>query len=183
MKTSVPFAAILLCFAASPAFAQAGFYLPTSVASYGQDEFRAADGTTCRSTMDGTKRIEIGAFGSGNRVDNNPYALPGYSYGNQGNGGNAGVYGRFSMSLDAAPDRMNCNTLYKLELERRTLELELMKRSLVSADRRLDELKSSEGEPSEPSSTASSAAAPAPSKKSAAKPSKVAAAKRRFPPP
>lgn len=182
MRASLLLALAVLPFA-SPAFGQTGFYLPSGVASYGQDEFRAADGTTCRSTMDGTKRIELGAFGSGNRVDSNPYALPGYSYGNQGNGGNAGVYGRFSMSLDASPERMNCNALYKLEIERRTLELEMMKRSLVAADRKLDELRSSEAETGEPVATASSDAAPRPSPKSASKPSKVATAKRRFPPP
>lgn len=182
MKSTVLPVAFALGLLATPAFAQAGFYLPSGVASYGQDEFRAADGTTCRSTMDGTKRIELGAFGSGNKVDSNPYALPGYSYGNQGNGGNAGVYGRFSMSLDASPERMNCNALYKLEIERRTLELELMKRSLVSADRRLDEIRQSEADGgAEPSATA--AVPDKPGQKTAAKPSKVAAAKRRFPPP
>lgn len=203
--------AFFFCLVAGPAFAQSGsgFYLPVAPTSYGQDEFRAADGTTCRSSMDGTKRVEVGAFGSGGKADDNNYALPGYTYaGNQGR--TAGVYGRFSMSLDASPDRMNCNTLYKLELERRALELELMKRSLVDADRRLDQLKQSRAEESagEPEHTASisrspvaktaaktPAKAPAntsaktPAAKTAAKPSgkpaKTAAAKQTgaYPPP
>ena len=180
MRSSVLPVAFVFGLFAAPAVAQTGFYLPTGVNSYGQDEFRAADGTTCRSTMDGAKRIELGAFGSGNRADNNPYALPGYSYGT-GNGGNAGVYGRFTMSLDAAPDRMNCNLLYKLEMERRALELEMMKRSLTSADRQLDaHLKqASNDEPTEPEAPASRSG-----KKSATKPSKVAANRRgSFPPP
>lgn len=140
MTTRTLLLALPLCLLGGPAFAQAGFYLPTAPTSYGQDEFRAADGTSCRSSMDGTKRVEVGAFGSGGRSDNTYYSLPGYSYPAQGN---AGVYGRFSMSLDASPERMNCNALYRLELERRTLELELMKRSLVEADRRLDDIKQS----------------------------------------
>lgn len=123
---------------ASPS-AQTGFYLPTTAPSYGQDEFRAADGTTCRSTMDGTRRIEVGTFASGSRIDSaNPYGLPGYV--TSPNNGNAGVYGRFAMSLDAAPKRMNCNRLYELEIEKRELEVEMMKRSLRAADQRLDEL-------------------------------------------
>lgn len=178
MKASVLPAALVLGLFATPAFAQsAGFYLPTGVTSYGQDEFRAADGTTCRSTMDGTKRIEVGAYGSGNRSNDNSYSLPGY-YG-QGNGNNAGVYGRFTMSLDAAPDRMNCNILYKLELERRSLELEMMKRSLTSADRALDDhLKQSANAPSD------DAPAPKTAGKSGMKATKVAASKKGgFPPP
>ena len=173
--------ALLAAVLSTPALGQSGFYLPTGVNSYGQDEFRAADGTTCRSTMDGTKRIELGAYGSGNRIDSNPYALPGYSYGNQGNGGNAGVYGRFSMSLDATPERMNCNALYKLELERRALELELMKRSLVAADRRLDELKQSRAE--EPAEDAPRPAAAPARRDRPAKVARAAADRRGSPPP
>lgn len=163
--------AFFFCLSAGSAFAQSGsgFYLPVAPTSYGQDEFRAADGTTCRSSMDGTKRVEVGAFGSGGKADDSAYSLPGYAYGNQGR--NAGVYGRFSMSLDASPDRMNCNTLYRLELERRQLELELMKRSIVDADRRLDDLKQSRAEEpaAAPEHTASMSRKPAVAGKSAGK--------------
>ena len=175
---------------AGPALAQSGFYLPVAPTSYGQDEFRAADGTTCRSSMDGTKRVEVGAFGSGGRTDNNGYTLPGYTNPNQGN---AGVYGRLSVSLDAPSERMNCNTLYKLELERRQLELELMKRSLVEADRRLDDLKQSRADdPADAPVRAAGAGgkpvtktAQKPASKAVAKPAKLAATKGQggYPPP
>ena len=92
--------------------------------------------------MDGTKRLEVGTFGTAGRADGGSnYNLPGYAY-TAPTQGNAGVYGRFSWSLDAKPDRMDCNKLYELELEKRRLEVELMKRSLAVADRKLDDLKS-----------------------------------------
>lgn len=181
MKWTVLLTALLTVLGALPAFAQAGFYLPTSSPSYGQDEFRAADGTTCRSTMDGTKRVELGTFATGgNGTSGYGYGLPGY--GSQPTQGNAGVYGRFSMSLDASPSRMDCNLLYKLEIERRTLELELMKRSLSSADQRLDEQMGADASHAEPSAGPLRKTAAGP--KTPPKPvSKVVAAKRGTPPP
>lgn len=128
------------------AHAQAGFYMPTAPSSSGQDEFHAADGTSCRTTMDGMKRIEVGSYGLGGNNLASSYYNYNYPLGS-GVGSqsptqrNGGVYARFSMSLDASGNRMDCNKLYELELERRRLEIEIMKRSLVSSDQKLDELK------------------------------------------
>lgn len=131
--------AAALTLGAAPAMAQSGFYLPSVSTSSGQDEFRAADGTTCRSTMDGTKRVEVGTYANGGRGDPyGNYGLSGYNTSTQSNS-SAGVYGRLTVSLDASPSRIDCNRLYKLEIERRELELEIMKRSMTSADRRLDD--------------------------------------------
>jgi hypothetical protein len=102
--------------------AQQGFYLPAPVTSPGQDEFRSSDGTTCRNTMDGSKRIEVGTFASGNQTADGPSFVPGY--GSTPAQGNVGVYGRFTMSLDAQKDRIDCGKLFKLELEKKQLELD-----------------------------------------------------------
>jgi hypothetical protein len=122
----------------SPTFAQSGFYLPTSTPPAGQDEFRASDGTSCKTTMDGTRRVELGAFGSGGRDDQRSalYGVP--SYASTPTSSNLGVYGRYVMSLDAPSQRMDCSKLYELELERRRLEVEMMRRNLTGADERLD---------------------------------------------
>ena len=140
MKARVGGVALLIGLAATPAAAHC-FYLPAAAPSAGQDEFRASDGTTCRSTMDGTKRVEVGTFATGGRVESGSHiGLPGYVQTTPAQG-NAGVYGRFSWSLDAKPNRMDCSKLYELELEKKRLEVELLKRSLVSADHKLDDLK------------------------------------------
>jgi hypothetical protein len=136
----------------STATAQSGFYLPTGPSSSGQDEFHAADGTSCRTTMDGTKRLEVGSYGSGGdnlNSSNYPYNynyVTGYGS-RQPPQKNGGVYARFTMSLDASRSRMDCNKLYELEIERRRLEIELMKRNLVSSDQKLDDLKRRAPEP------------------------------------
>lgn len=140
MSAKAALAAILVAIPAAPALAQ-GFYLPVSTPSAGQDEFRASDGTTCRSTMDGTKRVEVGTFATGTRTDaGSNYNLPGHVSVTPAQG-NMGVYGRFAWSLDATPSRIDCNKLYQLELEKRQLEVEMMKRSLSVAERQLDEAK------------------------------------------
>jgi hypothetical protein len=139
---SPPFrlAALLLGLGVAPVLGQ-GFYLPAAAPSAGQDEFRASDGTSCRSTMDGTKRVEVGSFATGGRTEyGSTYSLPGYV--STPAQGNVGVYGRYTWSLDGNPDRMDCKKLYELELEKKRLEVELLKRSLVSADQKLDNLKS-----------------------------------------
>jgi hypothetical protein len=150
IKSAVWISSLVLVLASAPAMAQQGFYLPAPVTSPGQDEFRASDGTTCRTTMDGTKRLEVGTFASGNQTAGGSNFIPGY--GSSPGQANVGVYGRFSMSLDGNRERMDCSQLFKLELEKKQLELDLMKQSLRAANQQLDELKRSgrEAEDSNP---------------------------------
>ena len=131
--------ALVLALASGPAEAQSGFYLPAPAPSPGQDEFRASDGTTCRTTMDGTKRMEVGTFATAQRADNR-YSLP--SYLPETGQGNVGAYGRFTWSLDASPSRMDCHELYQLEIEKKKLELEMLKQSIRSAEQKLETVQS-----------------------------------------
>ena len=153
IKSAVWISSLVLVLASAPAMAQQGFYLPAPVTSPGQDEFRASDGTTCRTTMDGTRRLEVGTFASGNQTAGSSNFVPGY--GSTPGQANVGVYGRFTVSLDASRERMDCSQLYKLELEKKQIELDLMKQSLRAANQQLDDLKRSsrESEDSNPAST------------------------------
>jgi hypothetical protein len=126
---------LVLALASGPAAAQSGFYLPAPAPSPGQDEFRASDGTTCRTTMDGTKRMEVGTFATAQRADRR-YDLP--SYLPEDSQGNLGAYGRFTWSLDARPSRIDCQELYQLEIEKKKLELEMLKQSIRSAEQKLE---------------------------------------------
>lgn len=129
-------AALLLGLEVSSAVAQTGFYLPTPTPSPGQDEFRASDGTSCRTTMDGSKRVEVGTFATGGQPQDNIYSIP--QYVSRPNPNNLGVYARYSWSLDAPSTRMDCNKLYQLEVEKKELEIKLLKRSLAAAEEKLD---------------------------------------------
>ncbi|MGL4398151.1 MAG: hypothetical protein ACRCS9_16560 [Hyphomicrobium sp.] len=88
-----------------------GMHLPQVPQPNGQDEIRAADGTTCRSSM----------------ASNGAYADLGGLAG-QDNGGafNSGtVYARMIIPLGGVPNRLDCSELYNLEIRRLQHELEL----------------------------------------------------------
>lgn len=129
---------LLMLVLATPSTAQTGFYLPAPVTSPGQDEFRASDGTSCRSTMDGAKRVEVGTFATGAQ-QHSSYDLPGYVA--PPRNANIGVYGRFTWSLDSNPERIDCSKLFQLELEKKQLEVEMLKQSLRAAEQQLQAAK------------------------------------------
>ncbi len=137
MRTA--FIVVLMWLASSGAMAQTGLYLPAAVPSPGQDEFRASDGTSCRTTMDGSKRVEVGTFATGGQQAGNNYSLPGYA--SNPAQSNVGVYGRYTWTLDAKTDRMDCNKLFQLEIEKKQIEIEMMKQSLKAAETQLDAVK------------------------------------------
>lgn len=124
---------LVLCWS-SAAYGQ-GLVLPPSVPTFGSDEFHASDGTSCKSSMDGAKRVEAGAFGTGSSYDSRtvaqPYIFP------QEPSQNVGAYVRFSVSLDARKKRMDCSRLYEIELQKKQLELEVLRQSLTAAEEKL----------------------------------------------
>lgn len=113
-----------------------GIVLPPSIPSFGQDEFHASDGTSCRSSMDGARRIEAGAYGISAR-EAEPYRDNSLSDFTRDPSQNVGVYVRFTMSLDARRTRIDCNRLYELELAKKNLELNMMQQSLKTAEEKI----------------------------------------------
>lgn len=88
----------------------AGFSLPGVTLPSGTDEVRAADGTSCRSAVGGNGAyLDVGVIGKQSSSNDNAY------------------YGRVVVPLGRAPKRLNCSSLYELEIERLKLELELAK--------------------------------------------------------
>ena len=90
-----------------------GLQLPQVPQPNGQDEIRAADGTTCRSSMASNNAyVDVGAIGGAN-----------------GNGefDSGTVYGRLIIPLGDIPKRLDCSSLYNLEIERLKGEIALMR--------------------------------------------------------
>ncbi|WP_061929590.1 hypothetical protein [Aureimonas sp. AU22] len=89
---------------------QSGFNLPGVSLPQGQDEVRAADGTTCRSAVGGSGAyLDVGAInGSNNR------------------NGDVATYGRVVIPLGGGGRRVNCAELYDLEIARLRAELKLL---------------------------------------------------------
>ncbi|MEM8651512.1 MAG: hypothetical protein AAGF54_13345 [Pseudomonadota bacterium] len=94
-----------------------GFNLPGVSLPQGQDEVRAADGTTCRSSVAGSGAyLDLGVIG-------NP---------EQSSSANStSAYGRIVIPLGKKPPRLDCTRLYNVEVRRLELELKLMELGLT----------------------------------------------------
>ena len=99
--------------------------LPNSGMSYGTDSIKAGD-LDCKNSIGGSTNFELGLTGVINNVTgifstediNNPQSK------------DVGVYARLVIPLDAPTERINCNTLYQLELQHRRLEIEKLRQEI-----------------------------------------------------
>ena len=99
--------------------------LPSSGMSYGTDSIKAGD-LDCKNSIGGSTNFELGLTGVINNVTgifstediNNPQSK------------DVGVYARLVIPLDAPTERINCNTLYQLELQHRRLEIEKLRQEI-----------------------------------------------------
>ena len=99
--------------------------LPNAGSSYGTDKIRAGD-FECSAAIGGATNFEIGATG----IVNN--AVSPFSSEDVDNPTtkDIGLYARIVIPLDAPRERVNCNTLYQLELARRRLEVMKLQQEL-----------------------------------------------------
>lgn len=94
---------------------QTGFTLPGVTLPQGQDEVRAADGTTCRSAVSGSGAyLDVGVIRGNNSIDISDLS----------------TYGRVVIPIGRQQSRLNCTRLYELEVERLQMELKLLKMGL-----------------------------------------------------
>ena len=112
---------ITTMFVATSAFADSSslnLQLPSAGGSYGQDSIRAGD-LDCKNSIGGSTNLEFGVTGI---IDN--YQSP---FGGGSNFGETsrdiGVYARIVIPLDGPKERINCNSLYELELRKKRLEV------------------------------------------------------------
>ena len=90
--------------------------LPSTPGMYGQDSIRAGD-LDCKNSIGGATSLEFGVTGIIDNADT-PFSN---SYGNQSK--DIGVYARIVIPLDGPKERINCNSLYELELRKKRLEV------------------------------------------------------------
>ena len=122
---------VLLIVACEQALAESSslnLALPNTSGSYAQDRIRAGQ-LECANAIGGATTVEFGVVGIINQ--NGPYNslyVGGYEdppgYDSDGLVKDVGVYAKLTIPLDKPKERLNCNTLYKLELERRRLEIQ-----------------------------------------------------------
>lgn len=112
---------LILSLLSSTAFANSNslnLQLPNSQNNYSSDKFKAGD-LDCQNAIGGSTNLEFGVTGL---IDN--YQSP---FDNNTTVGNStkdiGVYARITIPLDGPKERINCNTLYQLELKKKRLEV------------------------------------------------------------
>jgi len=91
--------------------------LPSSSGSYQSDKFKTGD-MDCSNAIGGTINLEFGVTG----IINNATSIFNSSN-DQPKSKDIGVFARIIMPLNAPEERINCNTLYQLELNKKRLEI------------------------------------------------------------
>ena len=92
--------------------------LPSSNATYGQDSFRAGD-LDCKNAIGGSTNVEFGVTG----IVDNAVSPFGSEDPLNPTSKDIGVYARIVIPLDGPKERVNCNTLYQLELRKKRIEI------------------------------------------------------------
>ncbi len=108
--------------------------IPNSQQNYQSDRIRAGD-LECSHAIGSATNIEFGVVGIIN--DSNPFdnynstmiVNPNMNYSNELIK-DVGVYARITIPIGAPKERLNCNVLYQLELEKKRLEVVRLKQEV-----------------------------------------------------
>lgn len=96
--------------------------IPTGPTNYQSDKIRSGD-IDCSNAIGGGTNLEFGVTGVINNAGS-PFSD------NADQTKDVGLYARITIPLDGPKDRINCNDLFRLELEKRRLEVEQLKREV-----------------------------------------------------
>ena len=117
---------LLLCTQAVAESSSMSFSIPSISSVSGNDSIRAGD-LDCKNAIGGSTNFEIGMTGV---INNAVMPIIGKKDPNNPQLKDIGLYARLIIPLDAPKERINCNTLYQLELQRRRLEVERLKQEI-----------------------------------------------------
>lgn len=104
--------------------------MPQAPQSFQSDRFRHGD-MDCSNAIGASTNLEFGVLGL---IDQPDYNVMSPNY-NAGGGQNTGVYARITIPLNGPEERINCNTLYQLALERERLEVQRLKAEVANLRR------------------------------------------------
>lgn len=131
--------ALLICIIPSSVMAQSSslnMAIPQAQQSFQTDRIRAGD-TECSMAIGSSTSIEFGVVGILNQEDplyrlsqEDPYMAQRYNSDQFIR--DVGVYGRIVIPLGAPKERLNCNTLYQLELRKKRLEVEKLEQEIAN---------------------------------------------------
>ena len=104
--------------------------LPSSPSTFQSDRIRAGD-LDCSNAIGSSTNLEFGVFGVINQAEENTIL-------EQGEKRDVGVYARITIPIGAPKERINCNTLYKLELQKKRMEIQKMEQELINLRNQLN---------------------------------------------
>lgn len=109
--------------------------IPQSQQSYQSDRIRAGN-IECSNAIGSATNVEFGVVGI--IGENDPYGYNNNSGASMNTGSNngmvkdVGVYAKITIPIGGPKERINCNTLYQLELEKTRLEVRKLKAEIQS---------------------------------------------------
>ena len=125
--------ALMTMMIGSPVLAQSNsginLSLPSAPGMYGQDSIRAGE-LDCKNAIGGATSLEFGVTGI---IDN--YNSPFGGNNNMDSSKNVGVFARIVIPLDGPKERINCNSLYELELRKKRIEVLKLQEELEALKR------------------------------------------------
>ena len=110
--------------------------IPTTPQSYQSDRIRAGN-LDCQNAIGSSTNLEFGVMGIVDQNDpfSNTLMQDPMANMNTQRMTDVAVYARINIPIGAPKERINCNTLYKLELEIKRIELEKLKAELANLRR------------------------------------------------
>ena len=124
------FYTIVFVLIGSTAFAQnssnnsLGLTLPSAPQSYQSDSFRSGE-LDCSNAIGSATNLEFGVTGL---IRNDDIGFN--NIGSSSRAGDIGVYARIVIPLGGPKERINCNDLYEIELQRKRLEVMRLEQEL-----------------------------------------------------
>ena len=103
--------------------------LPSSPQTYASDSIRAGT-VDCKNAIGSATNVEFGVVGFINENDNPYDSINTDPFNSQTK--DVGVYARITIPIGGPKERINCNTLYKLELEKKRMEVMKLKQEIAN---------------------------------------------------
>lgn len=115
----------LVCTQAAAQNSSLNLQMPYGFSNYQSDKFRAGE-LDCSNAIGGGTNLEFGVTS----IMNNTSGLFSSSDPTVPKTKDTGVYARIIIPIDGTPERINCNTLYQLELKKKRVEIEKLETEL-----------------------------------------------------
>ena len=125
---------VIFCSRSSADSGSLNLSLPNTGGSYSSDRIRAGD-IECQNAIGSTTNLEFGVVGIVNQNGPfNNFGTPEFDgYDPDGLVKDVGVYAKITIPLAGGPrERINCNVLFKLEMEKKRLEIQRLQAEVAN---------------------------------------------------